>query len=123
MSLKYQKLNEIGVDTDGAIKRLAGNEALYLKLCNRFIQDENYIKFQETFSSRDYDNARLRIHTLIGVAANLGFMSLESICRQLLQDIRHFDLKEADRHNTLLQKEYHELIQTIRKIKDADIKT
>lgn len=81
------RLNEIGVDTDSVIARLGENEQLYISICIKFIKDPNYQLFQDALLLRDWDAAEEYIHTLKGVAVNLGFIRLQLLCRTLYDKI------------------------------------
>lgn len=82
------RLSEIGIDTDSVITRLGGNEQLYLSICHKFLQDKNYQLFQDAISSQNMNAAIIYLHTLKGVAVNLGFLRLQFFCSILYEKIR-----------------------------------
>jgi HPt (histidine-containing phosphotransfer) domain-containing protein len=75
------------IDTDGVIRRLGGNEKLYLTICKKFLSDISYSSVLEAVKKEDYMEARRHIHTLKGVAVNLGFIYLYSLCSRLLTEL------------------------------------
>ena len=113
MEIKSRKLIEMGIDVGGVVKRLGGNETLYLTICNKFTNDPNYQIFREALSLEDYQSAELRIHTLKGVAANLGFVRLEIISKALLQDIRDRELTTLRQDIYSLNEEYNRIITVL----------
>jgi HPt (histidine-containing phosphotransfer) domain-containing protein len=104
---------EMGVDVNGVLNRLGGNESLYLNICNKFIKDPNYQIFKDALSVYDYQSAELRIHTLKGVAANLGFVRLELISGSLLQDLREKQISSLRQDVSCLSEEYHRIINIL----------
>jgi len=113
MEIKSRKLIEMGIDVGGVVNRLGGNETLYLTICNKFTNDPNYQIFREALSLEDYQSAELRIHTLKGVAANLGFVRLEIISKALLQDIRDRELTTLRQDIYSLNEEYNRIITVL----------
>jgi HPt (histidine-containing phosphotransfer) domain-containing protein len=113
METKSIRLIEMGVDVESVIRRLGGNEALYLTICSKFIQDPNYHTLKEALLTKDYQSAEIRIHTLKGVAANLGFVRLEIISRSLLQDLRERELTTLYQDVYNLTEEYYRIIKIL----------
>ncbi len=97
----YQKLKEHGIDTDGVTERLGGNYRLYLTICEKFVYDKSYPSLKEALSSDDLTAAGTHLHTLKGVAANLGFLILHELCNCLLEDLKQ---NRLDRFNLDIQK-------------------
>lgn len=108
-----KKLMDLGVDVDGVVRRLGGNEALYLAICCKFIRDPNYMTLQEALLKEDYQSAEAIVHTLKGVAANLGFIKLENLSKILLQDLKENRLTALHGDNCRLTKEYKQIIDVL----------
>lgn len=89
----YRKLKEHGIDTDGVTERLGGNKMLYLTICKKFINDKSYPSIKKAFASGDLTEAQIQIHTLKGVAANLGFIYLYALCNRLLDLLKEKEMK------------------------------
>jgi HPt (histidine-containing phosphotransfer) domain-containing protein len=113
METLSRKLIDMGVDVGSVIKRLGGNEALYLTICNKFIKDPSYQTLQEALTTNDYQSAVLTVHTLKGVAANLGFQRLEIISKSLLQDLQENRLSTLYEDNYCLAKEYERIMNVL----------
>ena len=88
MEYVSRKLIEIGIDVVSVVSRLGGDEQLYLSLCRKYIKDQNFRLFHESIIKNDFSAAELYIHTLKGIAANLGFLRLEALCKEVLDDLR-----------------------------------
>jgi len=80
-----------GVDTAGALRRVGGNTALYKKLLNQFVveQDEAAEQIQLLLAVGDRTSARRVAHTIKGVASNMGAMALAEVAGQLERAIQH----------------------------------
>lgn len=88
MEYVSRKLIEIGIDVVSVVSRLGGDEQLYLSICRKYIKDQNMGLFHESIIKNDFSAAELYIHTLKGIAANLGFLRLEALCKEVLDDLR-----------------------------------
>ncbi|MDF2485130.1 MAG: hypothetical protein K0R46_1298 [Herbinix sp.] len=108
-----RKLRELGVDTDGVIARLGGNEQLYLSICRKFINDASFLSAKNAFTSGDFMDAQVHIHTLKGVSANLGFSMIHSICERLLTELDQYDLEKFNEDMNILTREYDKIIALI----------
>ncbi|MDF2885587.1 MAG: hypothetical protein K0R54_6163 [Clostridiaceae bacterium] len=106
-------LQKIGVDIDSVISRLGGNEHLYLTICKKFLKDNNFQLLQNALLSNDFKEVEIRTHTLKGVAANLGFVQLEFLCKTLLDNVRNNEIKSIQNNLKRLSKEYYEIINIL----------
>ena len=69
-----------GIDLKTGIERAAGSEALFMKLLKKFLRDENYERFMECAELGDLENARIYIHALKGLCANLSMTDIYEEC-------------------------------------------
>ncbi len=97
----YQKLKEHGIDTDSVTERLGGNYRLYLTICEKFVYDKSYPSLKEALLSGDLSSVGTHLHTLKGVAANLGFLYLHDLCNSLLEQLKQ---NRLEHFNTDIQK-------------------
>ncbi len=102
-----KKMKQHGIDTEGVIARLGGKEKLYLTICKKFLDDPSFSSIQEAISKGDYTKAKLHIHTLKGVAANLGFSYLHALCSHLLTELEQEALGSFYRDLIHLDQEYN----------------
>jgi CheY-like chemotaxis protein len=74
-----------GLSVQTALKNLGGNESLYKKLFGRFIESYEHAPRQvsEALQAGDQQLAVRLAHTVRGVAANLGALSLASVAGDL----------------------------------------
>jgi HPt (histidine-containing phosphotransfer) domain-containing protein len=113
MQNNCKKLIEMGIDAGSVINRLGGNEVLYLTICRKFIKDPTYNLLKEALQSKDIPSVQLYIHTLKGIAANLGFIRLELISKSLLENINKKDYKAANDYFESLTTEYQQIITAL----------
>ncbi|GHU02032.1 hypothetical protein FACS1894147_03050 [Spirochaetia bacterium] len=64
------------IDWDDGIKRVMGNTGLYTKLLARFKTDITLGELFAALEAGDYEKARMAVHTVKGVAANLSLIAL-----------------------------------------------
>ena len=73
------------LDMENGLKRLGGNRELYLRLLRDFVADhgDTLEKLLQELRTDQWENALHRIHTIRGVAGNLGGKALESAAAEL----------------------------------------
>ena len=64
------------MNPEDALKRVGGNEGLYVKLLGRFVEGNQYEEFIEVLQSGDMEEAARKIHAIKGVVANLSLEKL-----------------------------------------------
>lgn len=94
-SLKKMLLEE-GVDLDGVLDRLSGDEDFYLHLLASFLLKDPLKELQEAIFSHDQENSSRDVHTLKGVTLNLGLVNLAEPCITMLQLYRQGEGAKAD---------------------------
>jgi HPt (histidine-containing phosphotransfer) domain-containing protein len=109
-----KQLREIGIDVDSVVSRLGGNEEIYLSICRKFIDDPSYSSFQKAIIENDIKAVEIHIHTLKGVAANLGFTRLELISRKILNNIKDKESSYLKDELQELSEEYHKIITVLK---------
>ena len=67
-----------GIDIDKGLRRSGGNRALYLRLLNRFgtSNAQAAMQLRTALADAQWEEARLLVHAIKGVAGNLGAMAL-----------------------------------------------
>ena len=71
-----EELKALGVDTDGGIRRLGGNEALYTRLLGTFVKTIKAQNLQPDFDAADCEGAIERAHAIKGTAGNMSITPL-----------------------------------------------
>lgn len=92
---KKRILSEAGVDVDGALARLMGNEALLVRLLKKFPEDQNYAKLVSAMERGDAEAALAASHTLKGVCGNLSMTALFDLFARQVAALRAGQWQEA----------------------------
>jgi CheY-like chemotaxis protein len=82
-----------GLDTKMGLMRASNNHKLYMKLLKRFVEAYSY---EDTLTAELSSTAQQRyLHTLKGVAGNLGASDLHSLCEKLESELTDDELKQS----------------------------
>ena len=92
------------VDTKLGVQHLAGNKKLYMKILNDFKNNYKDIKLQE-LNEEDFKRAT---HTIKGLSANIGAVSLYKIATQL----------DTTQNKGLLEKFYREFYRVMDELEE-----
>ena len=76
-----------GGDLGEVLQRLP-NEAMVRKFIHKFAEDPSYRKMQDALHMGDLKAAFLAVHTLKGIAQNLGFSNLAAAAHRLTEGLR-----------------------------------
>lgn len=90
-----EKLEDMGAEVEDTLERLMGDEEMYMEYLQRFPQNENIINLRKAVDAKAYETAMQEIHTLKGVALNLGLLPLVDTCMDMLLDFREGKNEEA----------------------------
>lgn len=82
------KLKDMGAEVEDTLERLMGDEELYLEYLKKFPMNENIIELRKAIDEGDCDRAMREVHTLKGIALNLGLLPLVDTCMDMLLDFR-----------------------------------
>ncbi|MGD1816619.1 MAG: Hpt domain-containing protein [Pleomorphochaeta sp.] len=87
MEEKLNKLKNWGCDINGALDRFLNDKDLYFECLLMFVDDENFSELKNHINDEDQKIPFTYVHTLKGVAGNLGitplFESLSELCEVL----------------------------------------
>ena len=72
----FEELRKNGCDTNDALLRLGGREALYKKVVISFLNDQSLNEYTSALSKNNLEDAYIYVHNIKGVAGNLGFTPL-----------------------------------------------
>ncbi|HIQ83105.1 MAG TPA: Hpt domain-containing protein [Candidatus Pullichristensenella stercorigallinarum] len=92
---KKRDLLAAGIDVDGALARLMGNETLFLRLLQKFLADKNYAKLVNALETGDAEAALAASHTLKGVCGNLSMTALFDLLTRQVAALRAGQWQEA----------------------------
>ena len=110
---KLQQLQQAGIDTQEALGRFMGNEALMLKFLLRFPQDPNHAKLLQAMEAGDASAAYAAAHTLKGVAGSLSIKPLFDQASAITEDLRSGHLTAAAEKLPALIQTYQSVLQAI----------
>ena len=91
-------LRDAGFDVEGALGRLMNNQAFYLKMLGKFVQDGSFAKLRDFVEAGDVQGAGECAHALKGVCSTLGMDKLSDHCAKLqylCQGREEGDLKQV----------------------------
>lgn len=91
----FEQLKDIGVEIDDTIERLMCDQELYVKYLHRFIDSSDYLMLKKAVEEKDSEAAIMAVHTLKGVALNLGLLPLSDACMDMLMDFRMNEPEKA----------------------------
>ncbi|MCH5256401.1 MAG: hypothetical protein J1D87_03870 [Lachnospiraceae bacterium] len=99
MSL-FDELRELGVDVDGGLKRISGNEKLYTKLLGSFVKAINTYNVKPDFDGTDYNEVIEKTHAIKGTSGNLSITPVYEAYTKIVDLLRAGDPEAA---RTLLE--------------------
>ncbi|MCM1038042.1 MAG: hypothetical protein NC314_04015 [Roseburia sp.] len=94
MSL-FEELKELGVDVDGGVKRINGNEKLYTKLLGSFVKSVNTYRVDADYDGNEYNDVIEKTHALKGVSGNLSITPLFESYTKIVDLLRAGKPEEA----------------------------
>ncbi|NCD04743.1 MAG: Hpt domain-containing protein [Spirochaetia bacterium] len=87
MEEKLNKLKNWGCDINGALDRFLNDKDLYYECLSMFVEDQNFAALKLHINDANQKKPFSYVHTLKGVAGNLGisplFESLSELCEAL----------------------------------------
>ncbi|MCM1045144.1 MAG: hypothetical protein NC417_06515 [Candidatus Gastranaerophilales bacterium] len=94
MSL-FEELKELGVDVDGGLKRINGNESLYTRLLGSYVKamKTNYVGVD--FDASDCTEAIEKTHSIKGTSGNLSITPLYEAYTKIVDLLRTGKPEEA----------------------------
>jgi len=116
-SLSTMEINLPGVDVESGLRRLAGNQKLYLKMlyefCDDYADTADAVK-EALFKERTAYLAQL-LHRLKGEAGNMGAIQLYHVTQELESGISQ-DKLEADALLDKFEKALNRVLQSVKKL-------
>ena len=101
-------------DVQGAVRRLSGNEQLYISCLVMFLNDPTMMELNKTVAGGLWDEAFTAAHALKGLAGNLGFVPLMHSIGQLVVLIRGGRIKEIGDCMAQINSNYRDITDAIR---------
>jgi HPt (histidine-containing phosphotransfer) domain-containing protein len=110
---RIESLKSLGVDLDETLERFVGNEDLYFKCLNKFLNDKNYGHLMEAIKDEDSSEAFEAAHALKGVSANLGLDNLYEEMKVITEVFRAGSLDYDPDNFEKMKQEYKRAMNTI----------
>lgn len=82
-----EKLEDMGAEAEDTLERL-GDEQLYIGYLRQLPENGNIVNLRAAVAAGDCAAAEREVHTLKGVALNLGLLPLADACMDMLLDFR-----------------------------------
>ena len=83
-----RSLEAIGANTKEGLARCLNNEAFYLKLVNKVIDDNKYPLLEEAIKNDDLDKAFEIVHSMKGVYGNLSLTPIYEKASEITELLR-----------------------------------
>ena len=96
-----EDLRALGVDVDGGLKRIGGNEALYKRLLNTFVKSMKGQEISPDFDTTNYEDVKEKAHAIKGTSGNLSITPVFEAYSEIMDLLRAEKPEEA---KVLLQK-------------------
>lgn len=106
-----EKLQQLNVDYEMAIKRFAGNEKLYEKYLEKFKDDRHLEEADKAMSARDYQGVLEQIHALKGVSGTLGMDSIFEKTQVVVSAICAGKFAELEKQMADIHEEYDKIME------------
>ena len=90
-----EELKQLGVDIDGGLKRLAGNEKLYQRLLGSFVKTIETNCVKPDFEAADCTETIEKAHAIKGTAGNLSITPLYESYTEILKLLRGGEAEKA----------------------------
>ncbi len=91
----FEDLKALGVDIDGGLKRLGGNEALYTRLLNTFVKAIRGQAVDPDFDESDYEDVKEKAHAIKGTSGNLSITPVFEAYTEIMNLLRAGQPAEA----------------------------
>ena len=85
----------------------------YANLSSNFRRTTIWLYFEESWAKKDYETAFRAMHTLKGVAVNLGFTALYNVSSALTEKLRSQEYDNLDGLIADVKKQYDIVIEAI----------
>jgi len=109
MSTFIEKLGAHGIDTQMALSRFAGDEALYEMCFNMLLEDPSFTALGTYITNKNYDEAFNAGHTLKGVTGNLELNAMYSVISAIVESLRSKQYDDLDTQYAAIMAEYEAL--------------
>jgi HPt (histidine-containing phosphotransfer) domain-containing protein len=86
--LTIEALKEFGVNTEEGLARCMNNQAFYLKLIDKVLEDKNFASLEQAIAEGDLAAAFEAAHSLKGVLGNLSITPMFEPVKEMTEFLR-----------------------------------
>lgn len=105
--------DQLGADYEGVVSRLMTEERVK-KFVVRLPQDPSFSHLRKAMEQQDAKGAFMGVHTIKGLAMNLGLTELARVAEAMTEELRDSSITpKADELYTELEQSYKETIRLI----------
>ncbi|MBP1561922.1 MAG: Hpt domain-containing protein [Oscillospiraceae bacterium] len=112
--MDFTLLKNAGIDTDSAVERFVGNEALYAKMLKKFLDDQTFAALVKAVSEGSGEAALAASHTLKGVCGNLSIERLFELFSEQVVLMRADKWDEAYAMMTEITENYTKVTEALK---------
>lgn len=87
--ITIETLKQYGINAEEGLQRCMNNEELYLRLVNKFLEDNSFNELKLAIERGDLDKAFQVSHALKGVLGNLSLTPLYAIIYEVTELLRN----------------------------------
>lgn len=91
----FDELRELGVDIDGGLKRINGNEKLYTKLLGSFVKGVKSYAVQADFDESECSEMIEKTHAIKGTSGNLSITPVYEAYTKIVDLLRAGNIEDA----------------------------
>ena len=112
------QLSDIGkIDINLTLDRFLGNEGLYGKFLLKFLDDQSFENIKKSVEAGNFSELTMYVHTMKGVAGNLGLQHLLDILSPMMNSLRNGKTDNIEEYLDNLSVQYDAICSVIQKLK------
>ncbi|HAS78982.1 MAG TPA: hypothetical protein DCS38_04635 [Ruminococcus sp.] len=113
-------LSELNVDYAALVERFGDNEEIMIRFIKKFPYDTTFQSLEKAVKNKNPEDILTYSHTLKGLCANLGLMTLSNYCKTMVEKVRIKIYMNVYSDFANIKNEYHRVIKCIKKYTDDD---
>lgn len=102
------------VDMEGGLKRIRGNQGLYIRMLNMFLSSKEFQELEDYLSQQEYQKASETAHAIKGITGNLSFPLLFETSAELMNQLR--EGKPQEESLTIYRSALAETLEIVKEI-------
>ena len=100
-------------DYENAVKRFAGNEALYEKFLKKLTEDDHLAIGEQAMKEERYEDVLEAVHALKGVAGTLGMTELFQAASEVVASIRKNEISHLQEQMAKVHTEFEKACEAV----------